>query len=63
MLESAAAAQGVKKEVLTMGDHKLEETKGRIKEAAGDLTDDEELKCEGAAALVRSQLLTNLLGL
>ena len=25
----------------------MDETKGRIKEAAGDLTDDEELKSEG----------------
>lgn len=29
--------------------HKAEEWKGRAKEAAGDLTDDEELKREGQA--------------
>ena len=28
-------------------DHKLEEAKGRVKEAAGSLTDDEGLKAEG----------------
>ena len=30
-----------------MGDGTADETKGRIKEAAGDLTGDEELKSEG----------------
>jgi len=30
-----------------MTDHKIEDTKGRIKEAAGDLTGDESLKREG----------------
>jgi uncharacterized protein YjbJ (UPF0337 family) len=30
-----------------MGDHKGEEMKGRIKEAAGDITGDEDLKREG----------------
>lgn len=30
-----------------MGDHKFEEMKGRVKEAAGDLTDDEGLQREG----------------
>jgi uncharacterized protein YjbJ (UPF0337 family) len=33
------------KEETTMGE--LDEAKGRVKEAAGDLTDDEELKREG----------------
>lgn len=31
----------------TVGDHKGEDMKGRLKEAAGDLTDDEGLKREG----------------
>ncbi len=30
-----------------MGDHKGEEMKGRIKEAAGDITDDKDLQREG----------------
>jgi uncharacterized protein YjbJ (UPF0337 family) len=30
-----------------MSDHKIEDLKGRLKEAAGDLTDDEGLKREG----------------
>ena len=30
-----------------MGDPKIDEAKGRVKEAAGDLTDDEDLKREG----------------
>lgn len=30
-----------------MSDHKAEEMKGRVKEAAGDLTDDESMKREG----------------
>lgn len=30
-----------------MGDHKMEEMKGRVKEAAGDLTDDKGLQREG----------------
>jgi uncharacterized protein YjbJ (UPF0337 family) len=30
-----------------MGDHKSEETKGRAKEAAGDLTGDKDLQREG----------------
>lgn len=30
-----------------MGDGKLDEAKGRLKEAGGDLTDDSELKNEG----------------
>jgi uncharacterized protein YjbJ (UPF0337 family) len=30
-----------------MSEHKGEEIKGRVKEAAGDLTDDERLKREG----------------
>ena len=30
-----------------MADGKLDETKGRVKEAAGDLTDDDSLKTEG----------------
>ncbi len=30
-----------------MSDHKVDKAKGRVKEAAGDLTDDEELKNEG----------------
>jgi uncharacterized protein YjbJ (UPF0337 family) len=30
-----------------MSDGKLDETKGRVKEAAGDLTGDEDLKNEG----------------
>jgi uncharacterized protein YjbJ (UPF0337 family) len=30
-----------------MGEHKGEEMKGRAKEAAGDLTDDKDLKREG----------------
>jgi uncharacterized protein YjbJ (UPF0337 family) len=32
-----------------MTDHKVDKTKGRVKEAAGDLTDDDELKNEGKA--------------
>ena len=28
-------------------DEKLDEAKGRVKEAAGDLTDDDDLKAEG----------------
>jgi uncharacterized protein YjbJ (UPF0337 family) len=32
-----------------MTDHKVEEAKGRAKEAAGALTDDEKLKYEGQA--------------
>lgn len=32
-----------------MTDHKTDEAKGRIKEAAGSLTDDKELKNEGKA--------------
>lgn len=30
-----------------MSDHKAEDTKGRVKEAAGSLTDDDSLKREG----------------
>jgi uncharacterized protein YjbJ (UPF0337 family) len=30
-----------------MGEEKMEDMKGRVKEAAGDLTDDEKLKREG----------------
>ncbi len=30
-----------------MGDGKLDEAKGRVKEAAGDLTDDDSMKNEG----------------
>jgi uncharacterized protein YjbJ (UPF0337 family) len=30
-----------------MGEEKIEDAKGRIKEAAGDLTDDKDLKREG----------------
>ena len=30
-----------------MGDDRIDEAKGRVKEAAGDLTDDERLKREG----------------
>ncbi|MDP1858238.1 MAG: CsbD family protein [Gemmatimonadaceae bacterium] len=30
-----------------MSDHKIEDTKGRIKEAVGDLTEDEGLRREG----------------
>ncbi len=30
-----------------MSDHKVEDTKGRLKEAAGDITGDESLKREG----------------
>jgi uncharacterized protein YjbJ (UPF0337 family) len=30
-----------------MSDHKVEDTTGRLKEAAGDLTGDEDLKREG----------------
>jgi uncharacterized protein YjbJ (UPF0337 family) len=30
-----------------MSDHKVEDTKGRLKEAAGDITGDEDLKREG----------------
>lgn len=32
-----------------MTDHKTDEAKGRVKEAAGSLTDDDELKNEGKA--------------
>ena len=32
-----------------MSNHKTDEAKGRIKEAAGDLTDDDKLKNEGKA--------------
>lgn len=32
-----------------MSDHKVDKAKGRVKEAAGDLTDDKELKNEGKA--------------
>jgi uncharacterized protein YjbJ (UPF0337 family) len=35
-----------KKETIEMGEH-IDEAKGRTKEAAGDLTDDEKLKREG----------------
>jgi uncharacterized protein YjbJ (UPF0337 family) len=34
------------KETIEMGEH-IDEAKGRTKEAAGDLTDDEKLKREG----------------
>jgi len=34
---------------MTMSDHKGEELKGRAKEAAGDLTGDEDLKKQGKA--------------
>jgi uncharacterized protein YjbJ (UPF0337 family) len=37
---------GAKKETIEMGEH-IDEAKGRTKEAAGDLTDDEKLKREG----------------
>jgi uncharacterized protein YjbJ (UPF0337 family) len=30
-----------------MSDHRIDEAKGRVKEAAGDLTDDQDLKNEG----------------
>lgn len=32
-----------------MSDHKVDETKGRVKEAAGDLTGNDKLKNEGKA--------------
>jgi uncharacterized protein YjbJ (UPF0337 family) len=32
---------------MTMGDGSMDEAKGRVKEAAGDLTGDQELKDEG----------------
>ncbi|MGB0121271.1 MAG: CsbD family protein [Solirubrobacterales bacterium] len=32
-----------------MTDHKIDNAKGRVKEAAGDLTDDDKLKNEGKA--------------
>lgn len=32
-----------------MSDHKTDEAKGRVKEAAGSLTDDDKLKNEGKA--------------
>jgi uncharacterized protein YjbJ (UPF0337 family) len=35
-----------KKETIDMGEH-IDEAKGRTKQAAGDLTDDEKLKREG----------------
>jgi len=34
---------------MTMSDHKAEELKGRMKEAAGDLTGDKDLKKQGKA--------------
>lgn len=34
---------------MKMSDHKVEETKGRVKEAAGDLTGDKDLQKEGKA--------------
>jgi uncharacterized protein YjbJ (UPF0337 family) len=34
---------------MTMSDHKGEELKGRMKEAAGDLTGDKDLKKQGKA--------------
>jgi uncharacterized protein YjbJ (UPF0337 family) len=37
---------GAIKEAIEMGEH-IDEAKGRTKEAAGDLTDDEKLKREG----------------
>ena len=43
-----------------MSDHKTDEAKGRAKEAAGSLTDDEDLKREGrtdqAAASVKEKV-------
>jgi uncharacterized protein YjbJ (UPF0337 family) len=35
------------KEVPQMGDHKGERTKGRVKEAAGSLTDNDDMRREG----------------
>ena len=34
---------------MRMSDHKVDEAKGRVKEAAGSLTDDKDLKREGKA--------------
>ena len=43
-----------------MGEEKIEDIKGRVKEAAGDLTDDEELQREGkldqASAAVKEKV-------
>lgn len=43
-----------------MGEEKIEDLKGRVKEAAGDLTDDEKLKREGkvdqASAKVKEKI-------
>jgi uncharacterized protein YjbJ (UPF0337 family) len=43
-----------------MGNEKIEDVKGRVKEAAGDLTDDEKLKREGkvdqASASVKEKI-------
>lgn len=43
-----------------MGQEKIEDLKGRVKEAAGDLTDDERLKREGkldrASAAVKEKI-------
>jgi uncharacterized protein YjbJ (UPF0337 family) len=45
-IERRVRAWGAKKETIEMGEH-IDEAKGRTKEAAGDLTDDEKLKREG----------------
>jgi uncharacterized protein YjbJ (UPF0337 family) len=39
----------LKEKGITMSDHKGEELKGRMKEAAGDLTGDKDLKKQGQA--------------
>jgi uncharacterized protein YjbJ (UPF0337 family) len=39
-----------------MTDQKVDEAKGRVKEAAGSLTDDQELKNEGKADQVASSV-------
>lgn len=39
-----------------MSDHKAEDAKGRTKEAAGSLTDDDELKREGKADQASSSI-------
>jgi uncharacterized protein YjbJ (UPF0337 family) len=44
--ERRVTQRGTTKETIEMGEH-IDEAKGRTKEAAGDLTDDEKLKREG----------------
>ncbi len=39
-----------------MSDHKTDEAKGRVKEAAGSLTDDDKLKNEGKADRAASSI-------